>query len=224
MSGNATVTILSSNDSSILSLFPTLLSANATACMTIQVVTEISTRVISAFLASQVLPASAPVTLIPVLRAALPMYVAASPLFPNSNTALVRCFKNKATHGPDSVQVEWMGSNPTEATSLEQQHGNPPKEQQPPRLIILDTILATGATILKLCDELSSVPGSENRVTVLSCYASPQAIAAVACHSAVHSIVVAHQADTVDEHGYLVPYTNGDMGDKLFGKKMAPKN
>lgn len=56
-------------------------------------------------------------------------------------------------------------------------------------------------------------------MTLLCCYASPQALAAVAGHEFVHSIVIAHQADTVDEHGYLVPYTNGDLGDKIFGKK-----
>lgn len=116
-----------------------------------------------------------------------------------------------------------MGTIPTETINLEQ-HDDVSKEEQGQRFIILDTILATGATILKLCDELSDVPGSEHRITVLSCYASPQALAAVACHPAVHSIVVAHQADTVDEHGYLVPYTHGDMGDKMFGKKMAPRN
>ena len=216
MSSRAPVSILSSRDSSILDMFTTFLSANATAPMTIQVVTEISKKVIQAFLSSQSLPASTQVTLIPVLRAGLPMYVAASPVFPNSDTALVQCSKDKSAHGPSSVRVEWMGSNPTEAA----RRTTASTER---RLIILDTVLATGATVLKLCDELSDIVGSERQVTVLCCYASPQALASVADHQAVHSIFVAHEADTVDQHGYLVPYTNGDVGDKLFGKKITPR-
>lgn len=208
----APVFILSSRDSSILNLFATLLSTNVTAPVAIQVVTEISKKVIQAFLSSQSIPASPQVTLIPVLRAGLPMYVAASPAFPESDTVLVQCSKDKSAHGPGSVRIEWMGTNPTEAARLS-------AASTERRLIILDTVLATGATVLRLCDELSDVTGSKRQVVVLCCYASPQALAAVADHHAVHSIFVAHEADTVDEHGYLVPYTNGDVGDKLFGKK-----
>ena len=215
MSLRAPVTILSHRDSSILDLFTTLLSANATAPETIQAVTKISEEVIQAFQNSQRLPASAQVTLIPVLRAGLPMYVAASPMFPNSDTALVQCSKDKSASGPSSVRVQWMGTNPTEAARLS-------SASTERRLVILDTVLATGATVLKLCDELSSTVGLERQVTVLCCYASPQALAAVADHRAVHSIFVAHEADTVDDNGYLVPYTNGDVGDKLFGKKLTP--
>ncbi|KAL8831863.1 MAG: hypothetical protein Q9191_000615 [Dirinaria sp. TL-2023a] len=212
MSSRAPIYLLSSRDPSILTLFTTFLSANATPPMTIQVVTEISKRVVHAFLDSQNLPASTQVTLIPVLRAGLPMYVAASPIFPNSDTALVQCSKDKSTHGHDSVRVEWMGTNPTEAALR-------PAFSKERRMVILDTILATGDTLLKFCDELLDIDGPERHITVLCCYASPQALAAVAHHRAVHSVFVAHEAETVDDDGYLVPYTNGDVGDKLFGKK-----
>ena len=215
MPPSAPISIVSKSDPSILDLFTSLLAVGTTSSMATQVVTEISRKVVRAFLHSQRVPASASVTLIPVLRAGLPMYVAASPLFPDSNTALVQCSKEKSTHGPSSVRVEWMGSNPIEVA----QNSADSTER---RLIILDSILATGDTLLKLCDELSNIGGSERRVTVLCCYASPQALAAVAGHEVVHSIVVAHEADTVDEHGYVVPYTNGDLGDKLFGKKPSP--
>lgn len=119
-------------------------------------------------------------------------------------------------HGSRSVQVEWLGAHPAKMAVPEHSGGNG-KEKH---LIILDTILATGDTMLKLCDELSDTLDLETHVTVLCCYASPQAVAAVADHPIVRSIFVAHLADIVDEHGYLVPSTNGDMGDKLFGKKV----
>ena len=212
MSPSAPICVLSGGDLSILDLFATLLSAEADSAVVTQVVTQISRKIVQAFLHTQKLPASTPITLIPVLRAGLPMYVAASPLFTNCNTALVQCSKEKSIHGPSSVRVDWMGNNPIEAA-----HSSSGFIER--RLIILDSILATGATLLKLCDEISILGGSEVQVTVLCCYASPQALAAIADHEIVHSIVVAHRADTVDEHGYLVPYTNGDLGDKLFGKK-----
>ena len=212
MPPKASITILSSEDHSVLELFPNFLSATATAPVTIQVVTELARKVVRAFLDAEHPPITTQVTLIPVLRAGLPMYVAASPLLPNSDTALVQCFNDKSAQGPSSVRVNWMGTSPIEAkrrdtTSMER------------HLVILDTILATGDTVLRLCDELSDL---EAQVTVLCCYASPQALAAIAGHEVVHSIFVAHQADTVDENGYLVPYTNGDVGDKLFGKKITP--
>ena len=213
MPSRAPISILSNSDPSILNLFTPVLSAETTAPAVTQAVTEISRQVVRAFLRSQTLPAS--VTLIPVLRAGLPMYVAASPLFPNSNTALVTCSKDdKSKHGRSSVRLEWMGNNPVEAARssaafIEQ------------RIIILDSILATGATLLKLCDELSNISGLKRQVTVLCCYASPEGLAAVAAHEVVHSIVVAHRADTINEHGYVVPWTHGDLGDKLFGEKSS---
>ena len=86
-------------------------------------------------------------------------------------------------------------------------------------MIILDTVIGSGATVLKLCDELSKIGGLQRQVTVLCCYASPPGLAAVAAHPAVHSVFVAHRSDRLDEHGWLVPYTHGDIGDKLFGPK-----
>lgn len=69
MSSRAPIYILSNRDPAILTLFTSLLSANATPPMTIQVVTEISNHVVHAFLDYQKLPATIQVTLIPVLRA-----------------------------------------------------------------------------------------------------------------------------------------------------------
>ena len=50
--------------------------------------------------------------LIPVLRAALPMYVVAQQMLPGADTVLVRCKKEKRRGGKDSVVVDWMGRRP----------------------------------------------------------------------------------------------------------------
>jgi 4a-hydroxytetrahydrobiopterin dehydratase len=254
----ATVMVVSQSDPSILDLFPDFLSPDTSRPEMTSIVCEMSTKVVHAFLSSFHPPppphttAHPPiaVALLPILRGALPMYVATYPLFPNPDTILVRCSKDKNRHGPESVIVEWMGARPQQGHADQRHHDNnnnnnnknidvshsqysePDTQMQ---IVILDTILATGDTVVKLCDELfaprsntpdqaeqpSLKPEGEPRrfVTVLSCYASPQAIAAVAAHPAVAAIWVAHLADTVDEYGYLVSYTHGDVGDKLFGKK-----
>ena len=212
MADHAPIRVLSNHDSTIIDMFAVLWDPDASASASLQAVTNIGRKVVEAFLASTHLSPSTQVTLIPVLRAGLPMYVAASPLFSASDTALVQCFRDKSTNGAQSVHVNWMGANPSETTL----HSHISSERH---LIILDTILATGATILKLCDELSNRPAFKRKVTVLCCYASPQALSKIAGHRAVHSVIVAHQADTVDDNGYLIPSTHGDMGDKLFGKK-----
>lgn len=91
----------------------------------------------------------------------------------------------------------------------------------------MDTVVATGDTILKLLDEMTSAIGligtnaikEHKRVIVLTCYASPQALSRIKGHPLVKGIVVGVLADSVDRKGFLFPSTGGDMGDKLFGEE-----
>ena len=220
MSINADIHVVSKTDPSIHKLFPHLLASDIPSSATRKTVTDISAAVIKAYIAANNVELGQHVILIPILRAALPMYVAACALLPASEVALVRCSKDKEHRGPESVMVEWMGRKPIErAEQGENDQLRRPGEQQ---CLVLDTVLATGDTVLRLCDDLWKASLEKNRraqVVVLCCYASPEALARIAAHSAVVSIFVARQADTVDEQGYLVPYTHGDMGDKLFGER-----
>lgn len=142
-------------------------------------------------------------TMIPVLRGAMPMFVAAQPLFESCSCILARCHKSKGTK---DVIVEWLGRSPF------------PPAADDGRLVILDTVSATGDTILQLCDELWEGSGHAARsVVVMACYAAPKALEKVARHPIVQYVVVAQRADSCDPAGYLVPYTHGDIGDKLYG-------
>lgn len=86
--------------------------------------------------------------------------------------------------------------------------------------VVLDTVIATGDTVAKLCDELWELSGRRERsVVVMCCYAAPAALVRLSRHPVVQYIVVARWAEGCDEAGYLVPTTNGDIGDKLFGEK-----
>ncbi|OQD86309.1 hypothetical protein PENANT_c008G09175 [Penicillium antarcticum] len=80
-----------------------------------------------------------PTTMIPILRGALPMFVAAQRLLPATSCILARCSKAKGTQ---NVVVEWLGRRPF------------PAEPDDGKIVILDTIIATGDTVVKLCEEL----------------------------------------------------------------------
>lgn len=140
------------------------------------------------------------------------MLVAAQPLFPSTSCLLARCSKQKATR---ETVVEWLGREPR----------HPPAADDG-RLIILDTIVATGDTILRVCDEIVHLQGgrTDGSAVVLCCYAAPQALERVAKHPLVGLVVVAYQAEHCDDAGYLVPYTHGDIGDKLFGAKTRERS
>ena len=68
--------------------------------------------------------------------------------------------------------------------------------------------------------EFSEMHGKEclRCVTVVTVYASPQALKKIKSHPLTKGIVVGVVADGVDNQGFLIPSTGGDMGDKLFGK------
>ncbi|KAJ5511564.1 Transcriptional coactivator/pterin dehydratase [Penicillium expansum] len=84
--------------------------------------------------------------MIPILRGALPMFVAAQPLLPATSCILARCSKTKGTQ---DVVVDWLGRRPF------------PAESDDGKIVILDTIIATGDTVVKLCEELWEMSGKQ---------------------------------------------------------------
>jgi 4a-hydroxytetrahydrobiopterin dehydratase len=110
------------------------------------------------------------------------------------------------------VVVEWLGRRPF------------PTEPDDGKIVVLDTIVATGDTIVKLCEELWEMSGHQPRsVVVLCCYAAPEALERIAQCPVVEYVVVGKRAETCDKDGYLVPYTNGDIGDKIYGVRDKEK-
>lgn len=196
----APITILFDQNPTIQKLFPDFVSPSTSSAEMQVLVQAITTEIVEAAKTSDAGPVD--VTLVPILRGALPMYVAAQTLFPKPGCVLVRCSK---ANGTREVKVDWLGRRPF---PLEPKNGH---------ILLLDTVIATGGTILKICDELMGLSGGKEKyVTILSCYVFPIGLAAVSKHPLVKEIFVGAMAETVDENGYLVPYP-GDIGDKLFG-------
>lgn len=187
----APITILFDQNPTIQKLFPDFVSPSTSSAEMQVLVQAITTEIVEAAKTSDA--GLVDVTLVPILRGRLPMYVAAQTLFPKPGCVLVRCSK---ANGTREVKVDWLGRR---HFPLEPKNGH---------ILLLDTVIATGGTILKICDELMGLSGGKEKYVI--------GLAAVSKHPLVKEIFVGAMAETVDENGYLVPYP-GDIGDKLFG-------
>ncbi|KAE8453325.1 hypothetical protein EG329_011392 [Mollisiaceae sp. DMI_Dod_QoI] len=211
----APVTICSESYPGLNLLLPPFLSASTTPSQMQNIVRQTTSFIVShAFPPGATLSENVELILIPILRAALPMYVAAQTQLSDAGCVLVRCKKAK---GSKNVSIEWLGEHPVASTtSLPQDYGK--HEVKRKQIILLDTVIATGDTIVSLCDEFRAGDAVRGCVTVLACYASPESVEVVKRHEMVGRVVVGFLSESVDKEGYLIPYTNGDVGDKMFGK------
>ncbi|KAJ6143939.1 Transcriptional coactivator/pterin dehydratase [Penicillium samsonianum] len=187
----------------LTSLMMTFCSLSSTPKIMQDTIHALTHEIISAAKSHDQTLTQSPTTMIPILRGALPMFVAAQPLLPATSCILARCSKTKGTQ---DVVVDWLGRRPF------------PRESDDGKIVILDTIIATGDTVVKLCEELWEMSGKQPRSVVVLCtYAAPEALERVARCPVVEYVVVGRRAEKCDERGYLVPYTNGDIGDKIYG-------
>lgn len=141
------------------------------------------------------------VILIPILRAGIAMWQAAVTRFNNAESAFPTCNKNKGT---SQVDIVWP--------AYPKFFGK--------RVILLDVVSATGDTINAVFHEiLKRCPSLKGKVEVACCYISPEAVQAIRTNPAIGQMHIFCTSKTVDKNGYLIPSTQGDVGDKLFGKK-----
>jgi 4a-hydroxytetrahydrobiopterin dehydratase len=138
------------------------------------------------------------ILLVPILRAGIAMWGEANEFFGFPETSFVWGNKEK---GSDRVSVLWPKKN----------------NMNNRQIIVLDPIIATGDTILQVYSNMAKHSTEMSSFKVISCYASPLGVKAILDKTKNVDLVVGCMAKTVDANGYLVPYTNGDMGDKLFG-------
>jgi len=138
--------------------------------------------------------------LLPVLRAAIAMWPVMNREFHSPVTHF--CVGDKVK-GTDRVDFMWLKT--------------PPHRGRGANVVILDTVVATGDTILRLLHDLEERNILEgNSLHLLSCYASPIALERIGSKNVLRSIIVGVVSEGVDSDGYLIPRTNGDIGEKLF--------
>jgi 4a-hydroxytetrahydrobiopterin dehydratase len=138
---------------------------------------------------------------VPLLRAGLSMWEEANVAFSFPATLFLSCRKHKGTSRVDISRL-----------------GPEMPADSPAEIIILDPIVATGDTVMAALEHLKTIwrESEPTSITLLCCYASPQAASKLVQLSSLTRLVIGALAETVDSGGFLIPATHGDFGDKLF--------
>jgi uracil phosphoribosyltransferase len=132
---------------------------------------------------------------VPVLRAGLGMLEAVTELFPEVTVGYVGLERDHATFEPALYYAKF-----------------PPL--QGCTALLLDPMLATGASAAAACDALQKA-GAE-QIILLSVVSAPEGIAHLRSLHPEVGIITASIDKGLDSHAYIVPGL-GDFGDRLFG-------
>ncbi|MBE9116361.1 uracil phosphoribosyltransferase [Lusitaniella coriacea LEGE 07157] len=146
-----------------------------------------------------VIDPTAPMALVPVLRAGLSLLEGAQTLLPlaatyhlglvrNEETLEVSCYLNKL----------------------------PPQFAPQTRILILEPMLATGASILMTLNELTQRGADPALIRIISVVASPVALQKLSEQYPQLNIYTAMIDEGLNDRGYIVPGL-GDAGDRAFG-------
>ncbi|AEG73835.1 uracil phosphoribosyltransferase [Mycoplasma haemofelis str. Langford 1] len=139
------------------------------------------------------------ITVIPVLRAGLPMADAIHELLDNSTIGHMGLYRDPETVKP----VEYYMKMPDSIEGSD--------------VIICDPLLATGNSIVKTIDLIKS-KHSVNSITVLSVISAREGIDNVEKHHPDVRIYTSALDENMNDHSYIVPGA-GDAGDRIFGTK-----
>jgi uracil phosphoribosyltransferase len=83
--------------------------------------------------------------------------------------------------------------------------------------VVVDVIAASGGTVEQVLRDLPTYAPSVQRISLLLCFATPQALARVALASRIPvDATVGRLCQGVDPNGYVIPPTHGDAGEKLY--------
>lgn len=141
---------------------------------------------------------AAEVLLLPILRAGIAMWSASNTYFDSPESSFLIGSNEK---GADQVSVTWPKIN----------------EARGRHVVVLEPIIATGNTVVAAYETIMDQSDGLESLTVLCCYAAPLGAQSIVEKTRGVNVVVGCLAETVSPDGYLVPPTNGDMGDKLYG-------
>jgi len=142
--------------------------------------------------------AGAKITVVPILRAGIGMLDGVLSLIPGAKVSAVGVARNEETLEAHTY-LEKLAPDINQRLAL-----------------IIDPMLATGASMVATIDLLKKAGCKEIRAMVL--VAAPEGIDAVEQAHPDVQIYTASIDQRLNEHGYIVPGL-GDAGDKIFGTK-----
>ncbi len=136
------------------------------------------------------------ITIVPILRAGLGMVEGVWKMLPNAKVEHIGIYRNEKTLEP--VQY-YMKISPNVSGR---------------RFLVIDPMVATGGSIVKVLDILYSM-GAKN-IKVIAIIVAPEGINAI--HSKFPEVPVFAAAldERLNDKGYIVPGL-GDAGDRIFG-------
>lgn len=138
------------------------------------------------------------ITIVPILRAGLGMLEGVLSLIPSAKVSVIGMVRNEDTLEADTYLEKLVG------------------ELNQRRALIIDPMLATGASMVATIDLLKQAGAHDIRALVL--VAAPEGIERVnAAHPDV-DIFTASIDQCLNDQGYIIPGL-GDAGDKIFGTR-----
>ncbi|MGE8479523.1 MAG: uracil phosphoribosyltransferase, partial [Pseudomonas shirazensis] len=138
------------------------------------------------------------ITVVPILRAGIGMLDGVLSLIPGAKVSAVGVARNEETLEAHTY-LEKLAPDINQRLAL-----------------IIDPMLATGASMVATIDLLKKAGCKEIRAMVL--VAAPEGIATVEKAHPDVSIYTASIDERLNQHGYIIPGL-GDAGDKIFGTK-----
>jgi len=139
------------------------------------------------------------ITLVPVLRAGLPLAEAFSTLLPGARIGHVGVFRDAHAR-----PVEYLVRLPE------------PRAGEASRCLVLDPMLATGHSAEHVIDVLARRGYPTSRVSLVCLLAAPEGLDVLGARFPGLRVWTAAIDERLDAHAYIVPGL-GDAGDRIFG-------
>ncbi|CAL5229108.1 g12371 [Coccomyxa viridis] len=139
-----------------------------------------------------------PVKVVPILRAGLVLLEQAATVLPNSQTMHVGYVRNEET---------------LEATSY--LNKLPDRLAADDRILVVDPMLATGGTLIKVLEDIIGRGGSPSMIRVVTVVCAPAALQKLSSGFPGLKVYAAMIDAELNERGYIVPGL-GDAGDRAF--------
>lgn len=142
---------------------------------------------------------SAPLAIVPVLRAGLTLLEGAQTVMPTARIFHLGLVRDEETLQP-SCYLNKL----------------PDRLDPQTRILICEPMLATGGSIMRTLQELTQRGADPVNVRIISVVTAPPALKQIAEHHPALQIYAAGIDETLNDQGFIVPGL-GDAGDRAFG-------
>lgn len=153
---------------------------------------------------SKVSVISDPIVLIPIMRAAIPLYNGMLEIFDMAESGFIGAFREEEGAGNIEINFGYMAAPDLNAKVL----------------VLIDPMLATGKSLIKTLENLSK-NGSPVHTHVISVVSAPEGIENVSKYfgEKPFTIWTIARDEKLNDQKYIVPGL-GDAGDLSFGEKL----